>query len=403
MLHSKLADWLSVQETKYDYIIYEVDPDISNWTKLCLRQADKVILLGDNQDTATLNATEKYLFSQLKKIPTHIDLVVLYETHTVIPKNSNKWLLHRPLNIHHIKKETKSDTQRLIRILINKEIALVLGGGGAKSFAHIGVYKALEELNIPVDRLGGTSMGALIAASFAMGNSSAETINILEKNILFNRKCNDYTIPTIALMGGSGWVKAMKDSYGEDVYIEDLWKNFFCIASNFTTRKMNVLTKGLLYKAIRASVSLPGIVPPISNEHNELLIDGGVFNNLPVDIMRTVAPTSQIIAVRVSPFSDLKADIPDGIASGLRNFFHRFKLYAHPLPPKVPGIAEMIAGAITLCNDTNESLMLSQADYSLEMNLNKFGLLDFIKLPEIVDIGYRGAMEHFSKHPIKVP
>jgi predicted acylesterase/phospholipase RssA/CRP-like cAMP-binding protein len=398
--HSKVTNWLNEQELCHKHIIYEVDIENSNWTKLCLRQADKIVLIGDNQDSPKLNEIEKCLFNTPRKTPLRVDLILLHEANIKIPSNTQLWLQHRLVSVYHLKKDNIYDIQRMVRLLIGRDIALVLGGGGAKSLAQLGVYKALCELGIPIDRVGGTSMGSLIAAAIAMNHSFETMLDMLKKYIVFNRRFNTYTLPIVALLNGVGWINSLKKAYGETIYIEDLWKNFFCITSNLTTRKMDVLEKGLLYRAVRASTSLPGIVPPISNEHHELQIDGGIFNNLPVDIMRSMTPKGQIIAIRVAPFSDIRANIPEGIALGTKLFFTRFNRTA---PPPLPGIAEIIAGAITLCNDKNELHMLANADHSLDLDLKKFSVLGFKKFDAIIETGYREAIEQFTKNPILVP
>lgn len=395
--HSKITEWLNIQEQTYKYIIYEVDQSDLSWTQLCLRQADKILLLGDSRDSAELGETEKLVFQKSTYLAP-VELILLHSPTVTLPTNTSSWLKDRHVVVHHIKKDNDSDIKRAVRIISGRSISLVLGGGGAKGLAHIGVYKALCELGIPVDTLGGTSMGSIIAATIAMNDSHETMTEKIERLIVNNKKFKDYTIPTVAVFSGRGWLNALKNCYGEDVCIEDLWRNFFCVASNFTLRKMDVLQSGLVYKAVRASVSLPGVVPPISNEKDELLIDGGIFNNLPVDVMRSIAPSSKIIAVRVSPLSDIHLRIPDGIVEGIKRFFAR-----HSSPSNkytLPGLPDMIAGAITLCNDEKEATMLNEADFALDLPLKEYGLFDFEKLHQLIEMGYRDTMEKLTKNPI---
>lgn len=394
----RISEWLNEQEQNYSYVVYETETSDSEWTRLCLRQADKIILVGKAVDKPQLGAIEAYLFTSLDKFfRASIQLVLLHEMDTTLPVHTVSWLKERVIKkVHHIKKGQPSDLKRLIRLLFGQGVALVLGGGGAKSLAHIGVYKALCELNIPVDCVGGTSMGSVIAAAIAMDLSPEKIIDVVEKQIIKNKKFNDYTIPVVSLLGGGGWLAAMKSIFASDLYIEDLWRSFFCIASNFTLRKVEILDRGLLYKAVRASASLPGVVPPISNESNELLIDGGIFNNLPVDVMRSMAAPCEIIAVRVSPFSNIHADIPDGVVSGFKRYISRFGNESLKKISTVPGLSEIIAGAITLCNDEKEQMQLASANHALDINLSQFGILEFVKLPQLIEAGYSATMEHFN-------
>lgn len=248
---------------------------------------------------------------------------------------------------------------------------------------------------MPIDFVGGTSMGSIIAATIAMNLSVPEIIESMNKNVIKNKKFNDYTIPAVSLLGGCGWLHALKQVFGE-TYIEDLWRPYFCVASNFTLRKAELLDKGLVYKAVRASASLPGVVPPISNERDELLIDGGIFNNVPVDLMRNFAGPCEIIAVRVSPFSNAYAQIPDGVVSDLKHYLSRFGSESSRQMAVVPSLTELIMGAITLCNDEKELAQLASANYALDIDLSGFGMLDFARLPDLIELGYRATMERFS-------
>jgi predicted acylesterase/phospholipase RssA len=147
---------------------------------------------------------------------------------------------------------------------------------------------------------------------------------------------------------------------------------------------------------VRASASLPGVVPPISNDRDELLVDGGIFNNVPVDVMRNFAPPCEIIAVRVAPFSNVHAQIPDGIVSGFKRYFSRFGGESFKQMANVPSLSELIIGAITLCNDEKELIQLSSANHALDINLSEFSMLDFSKFPQLIDLGYAAAMEQFQ-------
>ncbi|HBI21349.1 MAG TPA: hypothetical protein DDY37_01975, partial [Legionella sp.] len=289
LFKSSVIDWLNEQEETYQYVIYETDTVYSAWTALCLRQADKIILIGESDDSPELGIIEQHIFNSSSKNRAHIDLVLLHDKKTLMPRDTARWLKERYVDVHHVKKGVLKDIQRVVRLVSGEGIVLVLGGGGAKGGAHLGVYKAFCELGVPIDRVCGTSMGSIMGALIAMDLPLDQMVERINKYVIYNKKLHDYTLPFVSLLSGMGWLTALERLFGKSVCIEDLWKNFFCITSNFTLRKMDVLKRGLLYLAIRASVSLPGVLPPISNEHNELLIDGGIFNNIPVDVMRSVA------------------------------------------------------------------------------------------------------------------
>lgn len=396
LFNSDVIDWLSEQEEKYQYIIYETDATYSPWTALCLRQADKIILLAESCNSATLGVIEQHIFHSSRKKTSPVDLILLHDQNTVMPHDTARWLEERPVEVHHVRKGVLKDIQRVVRLMTGQGIVLVLGGGGAKGIAHLGVYKAFCELGVPIDRVCGTSLGSIAGAFIAMDMPLDQIIERVNKYVIHNKKLNDYTLPTVALMAGSGWTGALKNLYGDSVCIEDLWKRFFCITSNFTMRKMEVLKSGLLYLAIRASVSLPGILPPITNAQNELLIDGGIFNNLPVDVMRELAAPCKIVAIRVAPFTEIHTHLPSGILSGFKHYYSKLRSGLN-LSAEMPNLAEIVIGSMTLCNDEHEMRMLDEADYVLEINLNQFGMVEFDKLPELIDLGYKAAMEKFTQ------
>lgn len=396
-IEPRIVEWLNEQEQKYSYVLYETDVQNTEWTRLCLRQADKIFLFADAHDSPSLNEIEHYLFASLERayqLP--VELFLLHDEYTAIPRGTRSWLHERPLqSFQHFRKEHTGDLKRIVRLILGQGVGLVLGGGGAKSFAHLGVYKALCELNIPVDFVGGTSMGSIIAAAIAMNLTVEQMIESIQRYVINNKKFNDYTIPSVSLLGGGGWLSALKNIFGE-TEIEDLWRPFFCVASNFTLRKAELLKTGPVYKAVRASASLPGVVPPISNERDELLVDGGIFNNVPVDLMRNFASPCEIIAVRVSPFSNVYAQIPDGIVSGFKRYFSRFGSEHLKKMAGVPNLSELIIGAITLCNDEKELAQLANANHALDIDLSEFSMLDFSKLPDLIELGYQAAMARFS-------
>ena len=393
-----VIDWLSEQEEKYHYVIYETELTYSPWTSLCLRQADKIILIGESDDAPNLGVIEQHIFQSLEKNHVPIDLILLHDKHTVMPRDTANWLKDRPVDVYHIKKGVAKDIQRIVRLMTGQGISLVLGGGGAKGLAHLGVYKAFCEMGVPIDRVCGTSMGSAAGAFMAMDMPLEQIIELVNKYVVFNKKMNDYTLPIVSLMAGGGWTNALKNVYGESLCIEDLWKPFFCITSNFTRRKMDILKRGLLYLAIRSSVSLPGILPPITNTKNELLIDGGIFNNIPVDVMRDITSPCKIVAVRVSPYTEIHSHLPEGILSGFKYYFRKLK-FGYRSATKMPKLADILIGSMTLCNDEHEMRALAEADYVLEINVNQYALFDFEKLPELIEIGYKATMEKFAQAP----
>jgi NTE family protein len=176
------------------------------------------------------------------------------------------------------------DIARVARLLTGRGIGLVLSGGGARGFAHIGAVRALREARIPIDVVGGTSMGGIMAAGVAAGWSTEEITERLRRSFVETNPLRDYTLPVVSLVSGRK-VSSLLHREFEERYIEDLPLTYFCVSANLTTGQASVHRSGLLWRALRASTAIPGVLPPVLVQ-GEVLVDGGALNNLPVDCMR---------------------------------------------------------------------------------------------------------------------
>lgn len=175
-----------------------------------------------------------------------------------------------------------SDLARLARRLAGRSVGLVLSGGGARGLAHVGVLEVLAEQGIVVERWGGTSMGALVAALAALGASPAAIGATLTRE-LSGRPFADYVVPRQSLIRGAR-ARRMLDRVLGDVLIEDLVAPYFCLSCDLDTATEVVHHDGPLAEAVGASMSVPGLAPPVVRD-GRVLVDGGVLNNLPIDVM----------------------------------------------------------------------------------------------------------------------
>src|SRR5690606_12446049 len=158
-------------------------------------------------------------------------------------------------------------------------------GGGARGYAHLGVLRALEARGVPVDVVGGTSMGALLGAGIALDRDSAE---LTERALTIAAKRSpliDFTLPFAAAATGGKVTRLLQRECG-DARIEDLWRPYFCMATNLTRAESQVIDRGFAWEAVRASIAIPGLFPPFLRDGSDVLVDGGVMNGLPADVMR---------------------------------------------------------------------------------------------------------------------
>lgn len=177
-------------------------------------------------------------------------------------------------------------TERLARAIAGSSVGVVMSGGGARAYAHIGAVKAMRERRVPIDFLGGASMGAVIAACVAMGWGDDEIEERVRDAFVSSNPLGDHVLPVVALTRGQRVEERLKRHFG-DTLIEDLEVPFYCTSSEMTRGVTRIHRRGLLRDALRASISLPGILPPVVAQ-GELLVDGAVMNNFPTDLMNSL-------------------------------------------------------------------------------------------------------------------
>ena len=275
------SHWFHRVEAANDYVVYVAEPRPSGWSNLCVRQADALLLLARAEsEVGGWAALDGQRGSSLA--PQRAELILLHDGEFV-RGGAARWITEHPgIPHHHVIGPT--DVQRVARMLTGRGIGVVLSGGGARGFAHIGIVKALREAGIPIDLVGGTSMGAILGAGVALRWSVEELTDRFRRAFVDVNPLRDYTIPFVSLVSGRKVSRMLKHAFG-DITIEDLPLEFFCVSSNLTTGHSEVHRRGELWLWLRASVAIPGVLPPIMHK-GDVLVDGGTMNNLPVDAMR---------------------------------------------------------------------------------------------------------------------
>ena len=173
----------------------------------------------------------------------------------------------------------------------------MLGGGGARGFAHLGALRAFQEARIPIDIVGGTSMGAIVGAQYAMGYTLDHMIELNRRCFVHTNPISDYTIPLVSLIAGDRMSRTLKKMFG-DARIEDQWLPYFCVATNLSRATIAVHQQGSLAFAVGTSIAVPGLAPPLI-QNGDFLVDGGLLENVPVGVMRRVSQ-GRVFTVDVS-------------------------------------------------------------------------------------------------------
>ncbi|MGH8659547.1 MAG: cyclic nucleotide-binding and patatin-like phospholipase domain-containing protein [Gammaproteobacteria bacterium] len=383
--NGNIARWLNHQESTHRFILYQTDPGPTEWTKRCLRQADRIVLVGEARASPKQCAIEETLLRDLRYQHLPKILVILHDSAPY--NNTAAWLKERELRHHyHVCPSEGNDIARLGRLLIGKGVGLVLGGGGARGFAHIGALKALQEAGILIDKLGGTSIGSIIGAMAALRWDYA---TMLGRALSFNYRM-DYTYPAVALTAGYNITHGLKKGFG-DQKIEDLWINFFCVSTDLSTGRQWVHEQGLLWKYVRASMSIPGLFPPVI-EGKSFFVDGGLVNNLPIDVLRAEEDIGYVFAFDVAGPAHLETEVPiEGSFSGWKAFIRKLNPFASSIV--LPSLAKtLMLTSVTKSTGVNE-LMKNMADFYMRFPVQDYGLMDFNKLKKIAETGYAYACE----------
>jgi predicted acylesterase/phospholipase RssA/CRP-like cAMP-binding protein len=390
--HARLADWLSGQETHYRKLVYEADAFDSNWTARCLRQADVILLVARARDAPARGrerAEELARFGTSNK-PTV--LVLLQDGEGSSPRGSREWTRSVNVSRHfHVRMGSRSDFARLARFLNDRSVGLTLGGGFARGIGHIGVIRAIRELDIPVDMVGGTSMGAIIAGQCAFEWDWREMLEITCRRSPEALR-RDYTLPFVSFLSGRKFSRVITSIAG-DLDIEDAWLPFFCVSANLTRAEMKVHSSGNAARSVIASTRAPGLFPPISWD-DELLVDGGLVNMVPSDVMRNFVGQGTVMSVDVSPVVEYgKPDF--GLSfSGWQALRRRFRLFSGR--ERIPGMMELLMRSLEFGRAPSARLK-HRADAYLTLPLSGFRYRDFHRGAEMADISYRFAMSYFEK------
>jgi len=275
------SHWFSAVEASNDFVVYVGDVALNKWSSLCVRQSDALMLLA----RADSPVGEWPMLAGQRgsnTAPQRAELVLLHDG-PIAPGAAARWLESQPgVPHHHV--TSPADIARIARLVTGQAVGVVFSGGGARGFAHIGIVKALREAGIPTDIVGGTSMGAIMGGGVALQWSIEEMTERFRRSFVDVNPLRDYTLPVFSLVTGRKVSTLLRREFG-DVTIEDLPLPYFCVSSNLTTGHSDVHRRGTLWRWLRASVAIPGVLPPVMN-NGEVLVDGGTMNNLPVDAMR---------------------------------------------------------------------------------------------------------------------
>jgi len=370
-------------ERDYDFLQLIAEPMPGEWNRLCLGHADRIVLLADASLAPSVTELERWLFDITEAHSHHVKIhLALIHPPGKEPQRTRDWLTVRRVDQHHhLRDQNSQDMARLARFLAGHAVGLVLAGGGARGFAHLGVIRALNEVGVTIDMVGGASFGALAASGLARNMTDAESFAELRIAFACEDPLGDYTLPVISLVRGEHLERVLRNHLPMD--IEDLWLPFFAVSSDLSTNRVKVHERGPLWQAIRASVALPAILPP-ALEDGHLLVDGGILNNLPVDVMRE-RMQGAIIAVDLA-IAAITAQGQQRIPGSLEYLAERV---LHNRPREwAPTLSRIILQVTTMASRREAQNARKLADLYLNPPLQSFDFLDWHRMREIAETGY---------------
>ncbi|MEO3386230.1 patatin-like phospholipase family protein [Mesorhizobium sp. CAU 1741] len=365
-----------------DVVVMVTSPEDPAWQKRAIANADLVVLVDQAGRTPLPLPDLDEICGDGPK-PT-LDLLVIHPSEARYPAPSARWAGRTDFDERmNIRDGDASDLEFVARMLTGRAVGLVLAGGGARGYVHMGVIRALREAGMPIDMVAGTSMGAIIGATLAYGWSGDRTMAALRAMYARNSPVGDYTLPLVSLVRGNRVSQRLRDSF-EDLTIDEMWRPFFCVSSNLSTGRPHIHRSGKTWEALRASSALPGILPPMMLE-GQVLVDGAIMNNFPVDVMRQRGRGAVIGShIKVDEaFLSTLANIEDLGILGLAR-----QIRAQPV-----NIFSIMSRTATVSSLKQSEYCCAVSDFLIEAPASDVGLLDWRSLDLLAERAYRHTSE----------
>ena len=381
------SGWFHQIEARNEFVVYAGEAGASAWTGLCVRQADALLLLV----RAGAPPAHWPALADRRLQHQRTELVMLHED-GIVPGESAR---QRPATggevVHHVR--GSEDIRRIARLLTGNACGVVLSGGGARGFAHIGVIRALRERGVPIDCIGGTSIGAIIAAGVALGWTDDELRARMRACFVETNPLSDFTLPLVSLVAGRKVAAMLRREFG-GIDIEDMPIGYFCMSSNLSAGRPEMHRSGPLWRWLQASIAIPGVLPAVC-EGGEVFVDGGAMDNLPVARMQSLQP-GRVIGIDVGADQQFRADGDADDAPPL----WRFPAWLEHTRRR-PGILRTLWRAGMVNSAAASALQRGAADLLVRPPLESIDLLDWRAFDRAVDCGYRHMLEVLDRAPLE--
>ncbi|MFA8451618.1 MAG: patatin-like phospholipase family protein [Bacteroidales bacterium] len=368
------------------------DQEFKTWTKSCLRNCDKVILLHELNESNKVDNFEKEVMNYFREshIRPKIELVLLNTDENKI-QHTAKWKKSRGnIEHYHFNVKKQSDIFRAYRLFANQQIGIALSGGGFPGIVHAGAYKAFYEHGFIPDYIGGTSMGSFIGAGIA----KAWNPDQIEKALQYAADKNplkDFTFPSLSLLSGKKMSDVLQHLF--NINIEDLPYPFFCISADLIKGQEIKINHGKTWKALLASSAIPGVFPPVCIG-DYICVDGAVLNNLPADIIRQKGIKS-IVGL------DLESQLQKEIIfpkkhNNWRSFFEHKKLRKNQ---KKLDIFTVLIRSGLLGAERKIDDIKPLCNHFIQLKASPRHFMDSSHPEKLIEEGYNMAIKYLESHP----
>jgi NTE family protein len=386
--HSALtsaADWFSRVEDTHDYVLYVAELDEPAWAALCARQVDRVFVVG-NGLLAPPNRPMPH--AGVLDAQRRTDLILMRDPRMKRPANTAAWIdAIQPGRWFQAVEGARDDAERMGRVLTGSAVGVVFSGGGARAYAHIGALRALHEAKVPIDFVGGSSMGAVIAAGPALGWTQEELEARIYRAFVVKNPLSDITFPMLAMTRAGKVDQLLIDAYG-DMDLADTVRPFFAVSTNLTSGKIEVHRRGMMRKAMRASIAIPGLLPPIVID-GQVLVDGAVLNNLPTAVMRQMN-SGPVIGVDMSQARGVDPQVilhPPSV----------WRFLATGAWRRGPPIVSILMRSATLTTDAELEVSRGATDILVQPRPEGTEIRDWKSYEPTVLVGYQATEEALAK------
>lgn len=386
--HSALtsaSEWFSRVEDAHDFVLYVAEMDEPAWAALCARQVDRVFVVG----SGLLAPPNRPLpHNGVLDAQRRTDLVLLRDPRMARPANTAVWLdAVQPGRWFQAVEGDASDAARMARVITGSSVGVVMSGGGARAYSHIGALRALHEAKVPIDFVGGSSMGAVVAAGPALGWSQEELEDRIRRSFVNSDPLSDITFPLLAMTRARKVDGLLQAAYG-DIDMADLSLPFFAVSTNLTTGRIEVHRRGLMRRAMRASIAIPGLLPPIVID-GQVLVDGAVLKNFPTEVMRQMNG-GPIIGIDMSQARGVDPELIEHPPS-------LWRLIMTGAWRRGPPIVSIMMRSATLTTDADLESSRAATDVLVQPTPDGVDIRDWKGFVPAVDAGYRAMKDALAK------